>query len=260
MLPISTTRFLIHPQASAQMISSPRQDGSKRKLHDLHVWGCLLYVLDKTISDGKKLPHWKPKDSQGIFMGLSPDHASTVPLVLNLDTGAITLMIGSLQLPPVLMTSQTSIPLHGPRCFETVSTNSSGMNMTPRLSQKTSWPLKPSPPGKIEFPRLWTPPCLLHPCQYLLLHLHLPLLPALPLLCHLPPCLPAILPLLCLPHHSVHHLQFSTRGRNHTWLSPSNRGSHHDLKTPIHPSLLNRGSHLHKLFKDPTGHAGNDPC
>ena len=29
MLPISTTRFLIHPQASAQMISSPRQDGRK---------------------------------------------------------------------------------------------------------------------------------------------------------------------------------------------------------------------------------------
>ena len=29
MLPISTTRLLIHPQASAQMISSPRQDGRK---------------------------------------------------------------------------------------------------------------------------------------------------------------------------------------------------------------------------------------
>ena len=49
-------------------------------------------------------------------MGLSPDHASTVPLVLNLDNGAITpnfmlsLMIGSLQLLPVLMTSQTPIP------------------------------------------------------------------------------------------------------------------------------------------------------
>ena len=77
-------------------------------------------------------------------MGLSPDHASTVPLILNLDTGAITppfhvsLMIGSLQLPPVFMTSQTSIPLHGPRCLETVSTNSSGMKMTPQSTQKTS--------------------------------------------------------------------------------------------------------------------------
>jgi hypothetical protein len=26
------------------------------KLHDLHVWGCPLYVLEKTCSDGKKLP------------------------------------------------------------------------------------------------------------------------------------------------------------------------------------------------------------
>ena len=62
----------------------------QRKFHDLHVWGCPLYVLNKTISDGKKLPHWKPRASQAIFMGLHPDHGSTVPLVLNLDTGAIT--------------------------------------------------------------------------------------------------------------------------------------------------------------------------
>jgi hypothetical protein len=30
------------------------------KFHDLHVWGCPAYVLDKTIADGKKLPRWKP--------------------------------------------------------------------------------------------------------------------------------------------------------------------------------------------------------
>ena len=34
----------------------------QRKFHDLHVWGCPLYVLDKTISDGKKLPCWKPRE------------------------------------------------------------------------------------------------------------------------------------------------------------------------------------------------------
>ena len=61
-----------------------------RKFHVLHVQGCPLYVLDKTISDGKKLPLWKPRASQGIFMGLRPDHASTVPMVLTLDTGDIT--------------------------------------------------------------------------------------------------------------------------------------------------------------------------
>ena len=62
----------------------------QRKFHDHHVWGSPLYALDKTVSDGKKLPCWKPRASRGIIVALSPDHASTVPLVLNLDTGAIT--------------------------------------------------------------------------------------------------------------------------------------------------------------------------
>ena len=35
----------------------------QRKFHYLHVWGCPLYVLDKTISDGKLLPYWKPRAS-----------------------------------------------------------------------------------------------------------------------------------------------------------------------------------------------------
>jgi hypothetical protein len=60
------------------------------KFHDLHVWGCPVYVLEKTMSDGKKLPRWKPRSHRTINMGLSPNHASTVPLVLNPDTGYIT--------------------------------------------------------------------------------------------------------------------------------------------------------------------------
>ena len=62
------------------------------KFHDLHVWGCpLLYVLDKHIANGKKLPHWKPQSKCAIYMGASPIHASSIPLVLNPDSGAITL-------------------------------------------------------------------------------------------------------------------------------------------------------------------------
>ena len=30
------------------------------RFHGFHVWGCPVYVLDKTIADGKKIPHWKP--------------------------------------------------------------------------------------------------------------------------------------------------------------------------------------------------------
>jgi hypothetical protein len=27
----------------------------------LHAWGCPVYVLDKTIADGKIIPQWKPR-------------------------------------------------------------------------------------------------------------------------------------------------------------------------------------------------------
>ena len=63
----------------------------QQKFHDLHVWGCLVYILDKHIADGKKLPHWKPWSKHAIYMGASPIHTSTVPLVLNPDSSAITL-------------------------------------------------------------------------------------------------------------------------------------------------------------------------
>jgi hypothetical protein len=61
----------------------------QRKFHDLHVWGGPVYVLAKDMHDGKKLPRWKPRSHRTMNMGLSSNHASTVPLVLNLDTGYI---------------------------------------------------------------------------------------------------------------------------------------------------------------------------
>jgi hypothetical protein len=54
----------------------------QRKFHDVHVWGCPVYVLEKSLSDGKKIPRWKPRSKRTIHMGSSPMHASTVPLVL----------------------------------------------------------------------------------------------------------------------------------------------------------------------------------
>jgi hypothetical protein len=38
-----------------------------------------------------KIPRWQPCSRQGIFMGFSNLHFSKVPLVLNLNTGIITL-------------------------------------------------------------------------------------------------------------------------------------------------------------------------
>ena len=60
-----------------------------RRFHDLHVWGCPTYVLDKAIQDGRKIPRWKPRSDRMLYMGTSRYHASTVPLVLNTSTGYI---------------------------------------------------------------------------------------------------------------------------------------------------------------------------
>ena len=62
----------------------------QKKFLDIHVWGCPVYVLEKSLQDGKKIPKWKPRSSRAIYMGISHKHASSVPLVLNTSTGAIT--------------------------------------------------------------------------------------------------------------------------------------------------------------------------
>ena len=73
---------------SADLFTKTRFEQSK--LLDVHVFGCPVYVLDKTIADGKKIPKWKPRSRRCMYVGRSPSHASTVPLVLNPDTGTIT--------------------------------------------------------------------------------------------------------------------------------------------------------------------------
>jgi hypothetical protein len=59
------------------------------KCNDLHVWGAPTFVLDPTLQDGKKLPQWKPRSRRAVFVGFSPKHATTIPLVVNLATGTI---------------------------------------------------------------------------------------------------------------------------------------------------------------------------
>jgi Reverse transcriptase (RNA-dependent DNA polymerase)/GAG-pre-integrase domain/Zinc knuckle len=66
-----------------------RQRFEQSKLHDLHVWGCPVYVLDKRIADGIKIRKWAPRSNRYIYMGVSDKHSSTVPLVLNPESGVI---------------------------------------------------------------------------------------------------------------------------------------------------------------------------
>ena len=58
-------------------------------LQRMRVFGCPCYVLDTKIQDGKKLPKWKPKSRRGQFLGMSTRHSSTIGLIRNLHTGAV---------------------------------------------------------------------------------------------------------------------------------------------------------------------------
>jgi len=59
------------------------------QLKNLHVWGSPTYVLDPTLRNGLKLPKWSPRSRWGQYMGQSTLHASTVGLILNLQTGNV---------------------------------------------------------------------------------------------------------------------------------------------------------------------------
>ena len=47
-----------------------------RKLHNLHVWGSPVYVLQKRLADGKSIGRWEPRSQRFVYMGVSDKHAS----------------------------------------------------------------------------------------------------------------------------------------------------------------------------------------
>ena len=55
------------------------------------MFGCPAYVLKKKLADGNLIPRWTPRSDQGRYVGRSPNHAGSVPLILNLATGNIML-------------------------------------------------------------------------------------------------------------------------------------------------------------------------
>jgi hypothetical protein len=66
---------------------------SKSDYHHLlnaHPWGCPVYILEPKLREGHKIPKWEPRSRHGQFMGISPNHSSSVHLVRNLQTGSIT--------------------------------------------------------------------------------------------------------------------------------------------------------------------------
>ena len=59
------------------------------RLKSHHTWGCPIFALDENLQGSKKINKWNTRARVGINLGHSPRHASTVALVLNLQTGHV---------------------------------------------------------------------------------------------------------------------------------------------------------------------------
>jgi hypothetical protein len=68
-----------------------RQKARHDRLLDFHTFGCPVFVLDPSFQQGMKIPKWKPRARQAVYLGHSPKHAQTIPVILNLNTGLCSL-------------------------------------------------------------------------------------------------------------------------------------------------------------------------
>ena len=58
-------------------------------LNHLHPFGCPVYVLNEKMQSDKKGPKWDERAKCGIYLGLSPNYARSVALILSLTTGMV---------------------------------------------------------------------------------------------------------------------------------------------------------------------------
>lgn len=61
----------------------------RNRFQDFHPFGCPIFVLDPSLQHGHKIPRWKPHSRVGVYLGLSTNHASNIPLVLSTTTDLV---------------------------------------------------------------------------------------------------------------------------------------------------------------------------
>ena len=80
-------------EASFRMSQTELFTGMKYQSHNhlqrLHIFGFPVYILEPQLQDARKLPKWKRRSHQGIYLGLSKVHSSNIHFVLNPNTGHI---------------------------------------------------------------------------------------------------------------------------------------------------------------------------
>jgi len=112
-------------------------------LHDLHPWGCPVYVLEKHLQDGNHTSSkWDPHAWLGVYIDHSSIHSGNVVLVYNPTTGHTTL--------------QFHVVFDD--CFQTVSPHFSSLptaminNLFDTLWQNSQWTYDSDIPPEYLFP------------------------------------------------------------------------------------------------------------
>jgi hypothetical protein len=56
-------------------------------LRENHPYGCPVYALNNCLQSSNQIPKWDSRARLGVYLFPSPHHASSVSLVLSLETG-----------------------------------------------------------------------------------------------------------------------------------------------------------------------------
>lgn len=79
----------IRKNARVSPIELFAQTNVRPRLRHMHTFGCPAYVLKTPLQNNKHLPKWESRSRVGIFLGMSPRHAQSVYLILNVSTGLV---------------------------------------------------------------------------------------------------------------------------------------------------------------------------
>jgi len=109
---------------------------------DFHPFGCPIFVLDPTLQQGHKLPHWKPCSRVGVYLGHSPLHASSIPLVLSTTTGLVSPqfhVVYNDHFTTTTCLAMNTLPENWKHLLATSSTNYVDDDFDPQKFSTSSW-------------------------------------------------------------------------------------------------------------------------
>ena len=75
--------------APIEIFTGSKIPEDREPLKRSHVWGCPAYVLNPQLQDGKKIPKWVVRSRRGQFVGVSPEHSTSIGRIRGLDSGHI---------------------------------------------------------------------------------------------------------------------------------------------------------------------------